>query len=311
MAPDPPSLRAPTNSQASRTWYTHSYDHPLLYHLVRTGTPLLPRRLRFGMARIAALIFRQLMPREYAAAQSNITRILPDAAPDMVAQTARTLFRNFTYYFADLLTLNRQPLPVQQRYIHSINGFEQIEAILASDQGFVAVTAHLGNWELAGRLLSPFGKQVNVLVAPEQQPAIQALLRDKDRPPGLNFIFNDSIGAFMQLLMALRRGEVAAIQIDRGTGHRSDIPVNFFNAPVAFPSGPFRLASAARVPVIPFFCLMRPDYQYDIFIGNPISVERGGEIEALHTMIRVLEHYVAMAPDQWFNFYDVWQPLPA
>lgn len=311
MALDPPSLRAPAGSHATRAWYTHSYDQPILYKLVRTCTPLLPRRLRFGIASVMALLFRQLMPREFAAAQSNIAHILPNATSDVIARTARTLFRNFAYYFADLLTLNRQALPVQQRYIHSVNGFERVEPILSSDSGFVAVTAHLGNWELAGRLLSPFGKTVNVLVAPEQQVAVQRLLREQDRPPGLSFVFNNSGGAFIQLLMALRRGEIAAIQIDRGTGHRSDTPVDFFNAPAVFPSGPFRLASAARVPVIPFFCLMRPDYQYDIFIGDPIPVERGGELEALHHMIRILEYYVAMAPDQWFNFYDVWQSPPA
>jgi predicted LPLAT superfamily acyltransferase len=27
----------------------------------------------------------------------------------------------------------------------------------------------------------------------------------------------------------------------------------------------------------------------------------------MQQMVRVLERYIAMAPDQWFNFYDVWQ----
>ncbi len=308
MTPNPNSLQAPAEaSSASRMWYTHAYDWPILYTLVNGLTPLMPRPLRFGVANIVAAFFRRLKLREYAAAQANIARIRPDADPAATARIARSLFRHFAYYFVDLLSLNRQSLEVQQRHVHGVHGLDRLEAVLESGSGFVAATAHLGNWELAGRLLSPFGKIVNVLTAPEQQAAIQRLLREQDTPPGLRFVSNDRVGVFVQLLMALRRGEVVAVQIDRGTGHRSDLPIDFFGAPTCFPSGPFILAGAAGVPVIPFFCLMRPDRLYDIHIGEAIAVTRGGEAAALEQMIRVLEHYVAKAPDQWFNFYDVWR----
>lgn len=312
MAPDPSSLKAPAEtSPTSPLWYTHSYDWPILYNLVNGLTPLMPRPVRFALANMVAAFFRRLMPREYAAAQANIARIRPDADSMTTARITRALFRHFAYYFVDLLSLNRQSLAIQQRHVHRVHGLERLEAVLESGSGFVAATAHLGNWELAGRLLSPFGKIVNVLTAPEQQAALQRLLREQDTPPGLRFVSNDHAGVFAHLLMALRRGEVVAVQIDRATGHRSDLPIDFFDAPAPFPSGPFILAAAASVPVIPFFCLMRPDRLYDIHIGEAIAVARGGEAVALRQMIRVLEHYVAKAPDQWFNFYDVWHPPTA
>jgi lauroyl/myristoyl acyltransferase len=269
-------------------------------------TSLLPRSVCFGLANAVAAFFRWLMPQEYAAARANIARIRPDADLVTTARISRSLFRHFAYYFVDLLSLNRQALEIQQRHIHRVHGLERLEVVLESGSGFVAATAHLGNWELAGRLLSPFGKTVNVLTAPEQQTAIQHLLREQDTSSSLRFVSNNHTGVFVHLLMALRRGEVVAVQIDRGTGHRSDLLIDFFDAPALFPSGPFILAGAAGVPVIPFFCLMRPDRLYDIHIGEAIAVTRGGEEAALRQMIRVLEHYVAKAPDQWFNFYDVW-----
>jgi lauroyl/myristoyl acyltransferase len=264
--------------------------------------------MRFALANVVAAFFRRLMPREYAAAQANIARIRPDADPVTTARLTLSLFRHFAYYFVDLLSLNRQSLEIQQRHVHRVHGLERLQAVLESGGGFVAATAHLGNWELAGRLLSPFGKTVNILAVPEQQAPIQRLLREQPTAPGLRFVSNRQAGVFVHLLMALRRGEVVAVQIDRGTGHRSDLPIDFFDAPALFPSGPFILASAAGVPVIPFFCLMRPDRLYDIHIGEAIAVARGGEEAALRQIIRVLEHYVAKAPDQWFNFYDVWRP---
>jgi KDO2-lipid IV(A) lauroyltransferase len=250
------------------------------------------------------------MPCEYDAAQRNLSHILPDANAASVAQHTQALFRHFACYFADLLSLNRQAYAIQQRYVHATHGFEHLQALLTTGQGFMAATAHLGNWELAGRLLSSYGKTVHVLMAPEQEVAIQRLLRQGDHPAGLRFVTTDHPGVFVQLFVALRRGDVVAFQVDRGTGHRSDVQVEFFGAPVSFPNGPFILAGAAQVPVLPSFCLMRPDHKYDIFVGEAIPVVRGREAMALQQMVRVLEHYVAIAPDQWFNFYDVWDHTP-
>jgi KDO2-lipid IV(A) lauroyltransferase len=246
------------------------------------------------------------MPKEYAAAQRNIARILPSADPTTIARVARSLFRHFAYYFADLFSLNRQPLVVQQRYLHCIHNFDRVQPLLESTQGFVVATAHLGNWELAGRLLSPYGKTVHVVIAPEQYTAVQRLLREEHRPPSLRFVSNADTGGFVQLLMALRRGDIVAVQVDRATGHRSDIQVNFFGRSASLPIGPFILARAARVPVFPCFCIMRPDRRYEIHVGEAITVERDGEAAALQQMAHILEQYIALAPDQWFNFYDVW-----
>ena len=311
IASKPETLKASaTPVAASPRWYTHAYDWPILYSLVNGLAPLLPRSLCFGVAMFLAAWFRRLMPREYAAAQANIARIRPDAGPAQTARLTRSLFRHFSYYFVDLLSLNRRAPEAQRRYLRGEYGLERLQAALASGGGFVAVTAHLGNWELAGRLLSPFGKTVHVLTAPEPQAAIQRLRRGQ-QTLGLRFVSNDSAGVMMNLLMALRRGDVVAAQIDRCTGHRSDLLVDFFGAPAPFPSGPLMLAAAAGAPVIPFFCLMRPDCLYDMHIGEPIAVRRGEEAAALQRVVRVLERYVAQAPDQWFNFYDVWRPPTA
>jgi lauroyl/myristoyl acyltransferase len=278
----------------------------VFYRLLVTGSPFIPRPLRLGLAWTMAPLFQQVMSHERAAVQRNLARILPQADRSTLARNVRALFRNFAYAFADLLSLNRQPLPVLERYVHSVQGQEHLQAALALPRGFVAATAHVGNWDLGSRLLSSYGRTVHVLVAPEQHASIQRLLRERDCPTRLRFVTNDGTGVFVQLLMALRRGDIVAFQADRVTGHRSDIPVPFFGAPARFPSGPFVLAAAAQVPVLPCFCLLRPDARYNIFVDEAITVYRGQEAVALQQMVRVLERYVAIIPDQWFNFYDVW-----
>jgi lauroyl/myristoyl acyltransferase len=238
--------------------------------------------------------------------QGNLTRLLPQADAATIEHMTRSLFQNFACFFTDLLSLNHLERSAQRRYVHGVHGETHLRAALASRCGFLTATAHIGNWDLAGRQLSAYGRTVHVLVAPEQAAAIQYLLRERDRPPNLHFVVHGAAGVFVELLMALRRGDIVAFQADRATGHPRDVAVEFFGAPALFPYGPFGLAAAAQVPILPCFCVMRPDRQYDILVDEAIIVARGQEAHALQQMVRVLERYIAMAPDQWFNFYDVW-----
>ena len=304
--PDSDASVAQASPPRTSRWYTHTYNRLAFYRLIALCAPLLPRPVRLRVAHAVATILRHGMPREYAAVRRNLTRLRPTASAAEIEQQAQALFRNFACFFADLLSLNRAALPAPQRYVHNVHGLEHLQAILASPRGFIAATAHLGNWDLAGRLLSTYGRTLHVLMAPEHDTALQSFLRQRGEQTRRRFVTNDGPTVFVQLLTALRRGEVVAVQADRATGHRSDVLVPFFGAPAPFPLGPFKLAGAAQVPVLPCFCLMRPDQRYEIFVDAAIVVSRGHEERALQQMVGVLERYVAMAPDQWCNFYDVW-----
>jgi lauroyl/myristoyl acyltransferase len=304
----PPSSSFAKQTQPTSTpqWYSHAYNRPLLYHLVATCAHFLPRPARLTLARAIAPLFHHMMPKEYEAVRSNMSRILSDADDTAVKRTANMLFQNFAVVFSDLLSLNRQSERTQQRYLHDVYGIQHLHRALDASRGFVAATAHMGNWELASRLLLSFGRPLYVLMAPEQHASVQRLLREDDIPDGLHLVTHDHGGSFIELLMALRRGAIVAIQTDRATGHRSDIAIPFFNTPALFPGGPFTLAAAAQGAILPCFCLLRPDDRYHIFVESAFTVSRGHEDSAMSKMVQHLEHYISMAPDQWFNFYEFW-----
>src|SRR5262249_59681450 len=160
-----------------------------------------------------------------------------------VEQQAHGVFRNFAYVFADLLSLNRCTFSIQQRYVHSVHGLEHLQTVLASPRGFVAATAHLGNWDLAGRLLSTYGRTLHVLMAPEQDAALQNLLRQRRGQTDLRFVTNDHPTVFVQLLTALRRGAAVAVQMDPATGHPTGSPVPLCGWQAPFPPGPLKLVA--------------------------------------------------------------------
>ncbi|HWM78511.1 MAG TPA: lysophospholipid acyltransferase family protein, partial [Methylomirabilota bacterium] len=168
----------------------------------------------------------------------------------------------------------------------------------------------VGNWELAGRLLAGrTARTTHVVVAEEEARELeQWVRRDGD---GVRFVTRSRPTISLELVAALRRGEVVAVQGDRALGTRGDVLIPFFGKPAPFPLGPFLLASAVGVPMVPAFCLLGADYRYLIKVLEPMKVPRGGEEEAARAWVTVLEGVVREHPTQWFNFFDIWNPVPA
>src|ERR1700675_1312147 len=93
----------------------------------------------------------------------------------------------------------------------------------------------------------------------------------------------------IELLAALRRGEVVAIQGDRALGTRGDVSIPLFGRPARFPLGPFLSARAAGVPIVPAFCVLDRGYRYTVQVPKPIFVERGEEHAAAGAWVGLLE----------------------
>jgi lauroyl/myristoyl acyltransferase len=113
----------------------------------------------------------------------------------------------------------------------------------------------------------------------------------------------------LELLAALRRGEVVGVQGDRALGTKGDVEVPFFGRPARFPLGPFLLSSGVGVPLLPAFCLLDAQYRYVVKIAEPFTASRGEEEAAARTWVAALEAIVREYPTQWFNFFDIWEPF--
>jgi lauroyl/myristoyl acyltransferase len=286
-------------------WHAHPYNRPAYYRLAAATAPRLPRPLRAWLATRLAGTLASRFPQERAAVRRNLARVHPGREAAWLDAAVDRVFERFAVCFADLLSLNREPPSVLSRHVKGVHDQTPTREALARGRGCVSLTAHLGNWELAGRLLAVLGRPVHVVMAPEVDPAVGALL-DREAPPGVRFVRLTSPVVAVGLVSALRRGDLVAFQLDRALGGRGDTAVPFFGAPVPFPLGPFLTAAAAGAPVVAAFCVLEPDGAYRLHVEPEISVSRGTEEEALRAAVAILERRVRAHWDQWFNFYDVW-----
>ena len=305
----PEASEAPQASrQASRQaprWFAHAYNRPGYYRLALAAAPRVPRPLRAWLAAGTARLLAPRFVAERGAIRRNLARVHPGRDDAWLEAAVARVFGNFGVCFGDLLSLNRGPAERLWRHVAGIDAQEPTREALAKGRGCVSITAHLGNWELAGRLLAPLGRRVHVVMAPEADAGVAAILGEGDGGP-VRFVRRRSPLVSVELVAALRRGEVVAFQMDRALGGRGDVRVPFFGAPAPFPIGPFLIAAAAGAPVIPAFCVLEPTGAYRVHVEPAFEVRRGEEREALVRAVSVLERYVRAHWDQWFNFFDVW-----
>lgn len=283
-------------------WYAHGLNRAGAYRWAARLAALLPRPLRLALAAAVGQRVAAWLPAERAAIARAVARIAPAAPPARHAALVRAVFRHFAMCFADLVATNRRARHLE-RLVARVEGAEHLERHGA--RGLVVLTAHVGNWELGARLLARrLARPTHVVVAAEADPGVERFLRGGPAP--VRFVVAHDPTAVLGLVAALRRGDVVALQGDRALGTAGDVGVPFFGVEARFPLGPFVLARAAGVPVLPSFCLLERDRRYAVVLDAPIRVDPGGERRALARWVQALEACVARHPEQWFNFYDLW-----
>lgn len=297
----------PADSVARPHWYSHGWNRLAYYRLAGAAAGTLPRRLRLGAARLAGRLAARRLTAERQRVRANLVRVLAGASDADLARATAETFANFAACFSDFLTVNRGAPERLGDYVAARLGEEYLDAACVAGRGVILLTAHLGNWELSGRLLVPrLDRPAHIVLAAEQDADLEGYLRREGER--LRFVTRRHATSTLGLLAALRRNEAVAMQGDRPTGERGDTLVEFFGAPAPFAIGPFVLARAAGAPVVPAYCVMDPDNRYRITVEPPIWVKSGEEPAALAAMVATLERAVRAHATQWFNFFDVWSP---
>ena len=300
--------RYPTMADAARAhprWHVHSYNRAEFYRLA-AALAWLPRPARLRLARAIGRLGRRVFPSERAVVTRTLAIMTGATGPRLEELTAQ-LFGEFAMFFSDLVATQRTPTARLLERVGTLTGVDHLHRL---EGAVISLTAHIGNWDLAGRLLARnAARTTHVVVAVEEARALETWLRrDGD---GVRFVPRAEPTISLRLMAALRRGEAVAFQGDRALGNRGDTPVPFFGLPAPFPVGPFRLASATATPVVPAFCVLGADSRYEVTVREPLVVKPGGEEEALRAWVSVLEDVVRARPTQWFNFFDIWNPFDA
>jgi len=298
---------------AVRRWHAHAWNTETSLSLIRGIIPKVPRWLVPAIAVPTTAICFAYMRNERRAARSNLARILGGRGMALHRTTWR-LFYNFSKFMVSYCELGDLTADeVRSRASDADRDVERIARALSGGRGVIVLTAHLGNWEAGLRLLEGAGAPVNVAMRIDHANPVEARLVALRQSGSIHVIpVGDDPSSVLSLRAALGRNEILAVQGDRPSGQRSLLaPV--FGAPLPLPVGPFLLAYLTGAPLLPAFFLQEGWWRFRSEIHEAIAFPRTGDRDAdlaagAAAYGAALETMLRRHPDQWFCFYDAWQP---
>jgi predicted LPLAT superfamily acyltransferase len=199
-----------------------------------------------------------------------------------------------------------------------VTGKEDLHDLANNGRGFVLVTAHVGNWQMIMTYLAKFRRTVNLVMRPEDNPAVQESLQVGPDGQNIRIISPEGfLGGVVETMNALGRNEVVSLMGDRSYGY-SPVEVDFLGGRAWFASGAFHIAAMAGCPAVVLLSAKTGTRSYDIHPaavfhpryqpGTPKADQLRGWVQEF---ARVLESYLAEHPYQCFLFYDIWtKPEP-
>jgi predicted LPLAT superfamily acyltransferase len=202
-----------------------------------------------------------------------------------------------------------------------------IVSALAGKKGAILLGAHIGNWELAGNLLSDRIKAdiYYVMVDAEKSDVRSvskgALSQRRIKPIPVG---RDGLELMLSVRNALQNNGLVCMHGDRTVGQKGapkgaprgalkSAQHSFLGENVNFPIGPFAIAASVGAPIIPIVVTKRGMSKYIFKAYAPMQFEgvtpenRDKYIfTAMERYVGILEQIVKEHPLQWFNFYDFW-----
>jgi predicted LPLAT superfamily acyltransferase len=201
---------------------------------------------------------------------------------------------------------------IDNKFTYNFDGEENLRKITELKRGGLLLSAHLGNWEIAGYLLKRLGTRINIVMFDGEQQQIKKYLEQVTGKRNMNIIvIKEDLSHIYAISDALKNNELVCMHADRFVEGNKTMMCNFLGQAAKFPAGPFVLAATFKVPVSYVFAFKETNTHYHLYASeikdySTLSKEEGMQ-QMLNEFAAEMEEKARLYPEQWFNYYNFWQ----
>ena len=296
---------------AERSSFRHRLEY-VAYRIARAGLGALPEFLAIRLAAALGWLVGVLMRVRWRDVDVHLLQAFPGRG---VAWRRRTARRSYMHLAREGALLFRMPgwsaAEIASRV--ELKDFDAVKEAAAEERGVVLLTAHLGNWEIAGASIAALGLPIDVVGKGMANRLFERDLFATRERIGMHVI--DMGDAPTDVLRSLGKGRLAALLGDQNARHNG-VFIPFFGRDASTSRGPAVLALRREAPVFVGFAIRRAGWSQEYVLeARRLDFERTGDLEAdtramLTAYHAILEEAIMSAPDQYFWQHRRWKTRP-
>jgi len=284
------------------------------YILYKIGILLVffpPLKVAYRIATFISDVYFLASKKDRRIVMNNLKAILEDSLTNKsdkeIFLMARNVFRNFAKYLVDFFRSSKMKDSFIDKNIH-IKNVRYLDEALKKGRGIIALSAHLGNWELGAILISKLGYPLNAVVLDHKNKKVNDLFVGQRRGSAIKVI---STGAMLRkCFQALKKNELLALLGDRDFSNHG-MELTFLGKKTTIPKGPAALSIKTGAAIVPVFLLRNPDDSFDLVFDEEIAHQVTGDFDSdleilTKKVIGLLEDYIKRYPEQWCMFGKFW-----
>jgi Kdo2-lipid IVA lauroyltransferase/acyltransferase len=284
----------------------------LAYRVTKAKWSLLPEGLAVRLGAFTGWLAGSVLRIRRREVDDNLRVAFPQESARWRRRVARRSYTHLGREAALLFRLSRwSRSQILERF--RFEDLDMVREAAVQEKGVVLLTAHLGNWEMAGAALAAAGFPIDVVGKRMANRRFENDLFATREMLGMSVI--EMSQAPRGVLRSLGRGRVTALLGDQNAGdHGVFLP--FFGRPASTPRGPAVFALRTGAPVFVGFALRDPGWEQTYTLRaqrleyeatGDLGADVGRLLSAYHT---VLEGAIRSAPDQYFWQHKRWKTRP-
>jgi len=276
----------------------------LAWHVI----PRLSRSWVLLFSRAGGYVYTLLGRRDRKVIEANLDLVFGSATCRLDRRRlVRDICTNVVRMLLDCFWFARNNRTRILEYVSLDPGFE---ALKKSCDPVVAVTGHMGSWELVAQVLSLHGRRGTSVYAPIGGPATQQLLLKMRAQNGQDLVPRE--GAVLPLLRALRRGDLVGLLLDQRTPLREGgVFVDFLGRKTTMSKAAGTLSVRLKVPVVTLWCRHVGEGRYLAEVLDFLPPDHGmNETEVTQWVADSLGKAIRHFPEQWLWMYRRWRHVP-
>ena len=282
------------------------------YRALAGAVEVLPEGWALHMGSLLGWLAGVVLRIRRSVVDSNLARAFPDRSASWRRRIAVESYRHLGREAVMTLRLGRASVP-QVLARTEMPGIDSVHGALALGHGLLAVTGHLGNWEIAGAAAAARGLPVGGVVRRQRNRLFdEELVRSRTRL-GIRTIPRS--GAPRDVLGSLRNNEAVALVADQDAGG-SGIFVEFLGSPASTARGPALFALRTGAPLFGVASVAVPGTprRYQVHIEELVQERTGGLDEDIRRLTQAhadfLTRWVRRVPEQYFWVHKRWKTQP-